>query len=193
MIFSIYIINKAGGLVYNKDYSEGLSKLTSNEYLVLAGTFHGVHAITSKISPVPGSSGIEMLETDTFRIHCFQTLTGTKFLLVADPQQPSIDHTMKKIYECYSDYCVKNPFQNPEMPIRSEQFDVHLLKLVKSVGGLVVSHTLQQQSQYNSNINNQYQNVQPYNTSTVDPSVQGSSNLPPTLPNIASSGLGLGV
>ncbi|KAF9328205.1 hypothetical protein BG006_008564 [Podila minutissima] len=193
MIFSIYIINKAGGLVYNKDYSEGLSKLTSNEYLVLAGTFHGVHAITSKISPVPGSSGIEMLETDTFRIHCFQTLTGTKFLLVADPQQPSIDHTMKKIYECYSDYCVKNPFQNPEMPIRSEQFDVHLLKLVKSVGGLVVSHTLQQQqSQYNSN-NNQYQNVQPYNTSSVDPSAQGSSNLPPTLPNIASSGLGLGV
>lgn len=111
MIFSIYIINKAGGLVYNKDYSEGLSKLTSNEYLVLAGTFHGyglvnwsrtvgnvkeyflvffckrlsnyfepicsVHAITSKISPVPGSSGIEMLETDSFRIHCFQTLTGT--------------------------------------------------------------------------------------------------------------------
>ncbi|KAF9995956.1 hypothetical protein BGZ65_008435, partial [Modicella reniformis] len=75
MIFSIYIINKAGGLVFNKDYSEGLAKLTSNEYLVLAGTFHGVHAITSKISPVPGSSGIEMLETDTFRIHCFQTLT----------------------------------------------------------------------------------------------------------------------
>ncbi|KAG0302799.1 hypothetical protein BGZ98_007215 [Dissophora globulifera] len=142
MIFSIYIINKAGGLVYNKDYSEGLSKLTSNEYLVLAGTFHGVHAITSKISPVPGSSGIEMLETDTFRIHCFQTLTGTKFLLVADPQQPSIDHTMRKIYEVYSDYCVKNPFQNPEMPIRSEQFDVHLLKLVKSVGGLVVNSNI---------------------------------------------------
>ena len=41
MIFSIYIINKAGGLVYNKDYSEGLNKLSSNEYLVLAGTFHG--------------------------------------------------------------------------------------------------------------------------------------------------------
>lgn len=38
---------------------------------------YSVHAITSKISPVPGSSGIEMLETDTFRIHCFQTLTGT--------------------------------------------------------------------------------------------------------------------
>ncbi|KAF9426679.1 hypothetical protein BGZ94_006168 [Podila epigama] len=178
MIFSIYIINKAGGLVYNKDYSEGLSKLTSNEYLVLAGTFHGVHAITSKISPVPGSSGIEMLETDSFRIHCFQTLTA------------SINHTMKKIYECYSDYCVKNPFQNPEMPIRSEQFDVHLLKLVKSVGGLVVAHTLPQHQQQHSSLYGQQQNShQSYNGGLSSP----TSSAPPTLPNIASSVLGLGV
>ncbi|GJJ71221.1 trafficking protein particle complex subunit 4 [Entomortierella parvispora] len=185
MIFSIYIINKAGGLVYNKDYSEGLSKLTSNEYLVLAGTFHGVHAITSKISPVPGSSGIEMLETDSFRIHCFQTLTGTKFLLVADPQQPSIDHTMKKIYETYADYCVKNPFQNPEMPIRSEQFDVHLLKLVKTVGGLVPAS--------NPYIVNSHYSSANFNTSgTGGQPMTPSNSLPPSLPNIASSGLGLG-
>ncbi|KAF9918016.1 hypothetical protein BX616_010600 [Lobosporangium transversale] len=176
MIFSIYIINKAGGLVYNKDYSDGLSKLTSNEYLVLAGTFHGVHAITSKISPVPGSSGIEMLETDTFRIHCFQTLTGTKFLLVTDPQQPSVDHTMKKIYEVYSDYCVKNPFQNPEMPIRSEQFDVHLLKLVKSVGGLVVTNTT-------SNAYNVIGGV------SGGPLLGHNQSSPPTVSNVASPGL----
>ncbi|KAG0263131.1 hypothetical protein BG011_009233 [Mortierella polycephala] len=182
MIFSIYIINKAGGLVYNKDYSEGLSKLTSNEYLVLAGTFHGVHAITSKISPVPGSSGIEMLETDTFRIHCFQTLTGTKFLLVADPHQSSIDHTMRKIYETYSDYCVKNPFQNPEMPIRSEQFDVHLLKLVKSVGGLVTSS-----SNMSYQVNN---NVGTGSGTHMQNQTGAPSSLPPTLPNIASTGLG---
>ncbi|KAG0000311.1 hypothetical protein BGZ79_006076 [Entomortierella chlamydospora] len=189
MIFSIYIINKAGGLVYNKDYSDGLSKLTSNEYLVLAGTFHGVHAITSKISPVPGSSGIEMLETDTFRIHCFQTLTGTKFLLVADPQQPSIDHTMKKIYEVYSDYCVKNPFQNPEMPIRSEQFDVHLLKLVKSVGGLV--QTYGSNNVYSNLINNS--NLTSGGISNSGSSTPSQTSVPPTLPNIASSGLELGV
>ncbi|KAF8929003.1 Sybindin-like family-domain-containing protein [Dissophora ornata] len=198
MIFSIYIINKAGGLVYNKDYSEGLSKLTSNEYLVLAGTFHGVHAITSKISPVPGSSGIEMLETDTFRIHCFQTLTGTKFLLVADPQQPSIDHTMKKIYEVYSDYCVKNPFQNPEMPIRSEQFDVHLLKLVKAVGGLVVLTSINNPYITTSTINANSANT---NTSSTVSSSSGGTAASlqsqtgaapsPTLSNVASSGLGL--
>lgn len=33
-------------------------------------------AIGSQLSPEQGSSGIEMLETDTFKLHCFQTLTG---------------------------------------------------------------------------------------------------------------------
>ena len=104
MLLSLYVINKAGGLIYQRDYTEGrLSKLTSNEYLVLAGTFHGqvsggdvqtngpgiiiltllkldrVHAIASKISPVPNSSGIELLVGDTFKATCFQTLTGIAF------------------------------------------------------------------------------------------------------------------
>ncbi|KAK3812326.1 MAG: Sybindin-like family-domain-containing protein [Benniella sp.] len=170
MIFSIYIINKAGGLVYNKDYSDGLAKLSANEYLVLAGTFHGVHAITSKISPVPGSSGIEMLESDTFRIHCTQTLTGTKFLLMTDPPQPSIDHIMKKIYEIYSDYCVKNPFHTPEMPIRADLFDAQLLKLVKSVGGLVLSSPTAN-NPYTVNISNSVVAGQQSSTSSPTPTM----------------------
>jgi Sybindin-like family len=41
MIYSLLIINKAGGLIYNREYNEGISRLSSNDYLVLAGTFHG--------------------------------------------------------------------------------------------------------------------------------------------------------
>jgi len=40
-ISSLMIINKAGGLIYQKGFSSSPSKLDSNEYLVLAGTFHG--------------------------------------------------------------------------------------------------------------------------------------------------------
>lgn len=76
MIFSLYIINKAGGLIYQKDFNDGLLRLDSNDYLILAGIFHGVHAITAKISPLAGLSGLELLETDTFHLKCFQTLTG---------------------------------------------------------------------------------------------------------------------
>lgn len=41
-VFSLVIINKAGGLIYNRTFHEGgLNKLSTNDYLVLAGTFHG--------------------------------------------------------------------------------------------------------------------------------------------------------
>ncbi|TPX34545.1 hypothetical protein SmJEL517_g02837 [Synchytrium microbalum] len=131
MLLSLYIINKAGGLIYQKDYGEGrLAKLTSNEYLVLA-----VHAIASKISPQPNSSGIELLEGDTFKATCFQTLTGTKFLLFTDPGQPNCELILRRMYELYSDFVMKNPFYNPEMPIRIELFDTNISKLVKQING----------------------------------------------------------
>lgn len=41
-VFALIIINKAGGLIYNKVFHEaGLQKISTNDYLVLAGTFHG--------------------------------------------------------------------------------------------------------------------------------------------------------
>ena len=139
---------------------------------------------------------------DTQHHDCSSTssIPGTKFLLMADPQQPSIDHTMKKIYEVYSDYCVKNPFQNPEMPIRSEQFDIHLLKLVKSVGGLVVLTSSNNPYIVSSNINANSASINNSNSvgnsgggtaGSLQSQTGASPSLPPTLPNVASSGLGL--
>ena len=39
VVFALLIINKAGGLVYNRTFAPGLQKLDSNDYLILAGTF----------------------------------------------------------------------------------------------------------------------------------------------------------
>ncbi|WLF77896.1 hypothetical protein PVL30_001619 [Lodderomyces elongisporus] len=49
-VYSILILNKAGGLIYQNEIQSGLSKLTANDYLVLAGTLHGVHAIGSELT-----------------------------------------------------------------------------------------------------------------------------------------------
>lgn len=38
VVFALLIINKAGGLVYNRTFAPGLQKLDSNDYLILAGT-----------------------------------------------------------------------------------------------------------------------------------------------------------
>ncbi|KAF2152985.1 Sybindin-like protein [Myriangium duriaei CBS 260.36] len=56
VVFALLIINKAGGLIYTRTVSSGLQKLSANDYLILAGTFHGIHAIARSLCPVPSSS-----------------------------------------------------------------------------------------------------------------------------------------
>lgn len=51
-------------------------KMTTNEKIFLASMFYPLFAIASQLSPEPKSSGIEILEADTFKLQCFQTLTG---------------------------------------------------------------------------------------------------------------------
>lgn len=136
-------------------------RLSSNDYLVLASTFqrygarvrllvihvgiiiiiviliehhYSVHAITINVSPVEDSSGFESMEwqgAEPFTIHCLHPLTGLKILVTASPQHPNVPALLRRIYECYADYALKNPFHTPEMPIRSELFDRHLLEIVK--------------------------------------------------------------
>lgn len=93
-----------------------------------SGTSTPTPAAPAYSLPNPGVpvTGLESLETDKFRLTCFQTLTGTKFLLFTDPLMANIEVVMKKIYELYSDYVMKNPFYQLEMPVRCEAFDRHL-------------------------------------------------------------------
>ena len=154
VVYSLIIINKAGGLVYNRDFNSALNKVSVNDLLVLAGTFHGyvhsahqtyielkslyrVHAITKSLTPSSlgisskDRTGIEVLESSQFRLTCFQTFTGTKFLLFTEPNQPNVDVIIRKVYELYADYVMKNPFYQLEMPIRCEAFERHLMSYMR--------------------------------------------------------------
>ncbi|KAK2045903.1 sybindin-like family protein [Colletotrichum somersetense] len=158
-VFALIVINKAGGLIYNRTFHEGgLNQLSTNDYLVLAGTFHGVHAITARLNPlmsrqdaaaaaaaasvtaaggIPSRpeppTGLEVMESENFRLQCFNTMTGTKFLLFTDTTQTNIDVTLRRIYDLYSDYVMKNPFYQLEMPIRCEMFERKLLSYIREI------------------------------------------------------------
>ncbi|KAK1833775.1 Sybindin-like protein [Podospora conica] len=159
-VFTLIIINKAGGLIYNKTFHEaGLNKISTNDLLVLAGTFHGVHAITARLNPIknpaaaagitapapnpaapPGiltrpepPSGLEVLESENFRLQCFNTMTGTKFLLFTDTAQANVDVTIRRVYELYADYVMKNPFYQLEMPVRCDMFDRKLMSYIREI------------------------------------------------------------
>lgn len=111
----------------------GRSKMTTNEKIFLASMFYPLFAIASQLSPEPKSSGIELLEADTFKLHCFQSLTGVKIMVVVDKGQIGAEVFLKKVYELYADYALKNPFYSLEMPIRCDLFDTNLKNMLEQV------------------------------------------------------------
>jgi hypothetical protein len=50
--------------------------MDTNDSLRVASLWHSMHAISQQLSPTVGCLGIELLEADTFDLHCFQSLTG---------------------------------------------------------------------------------------------------------------------
>lgn len=52
---------------------------------------------------------------------------------MADPKQLNVELLLRRIYELYADFALKNPFYSLEMPIRCELFDKNLQVVLDQV------------------------------------------------------------
>lgn len=76
MIHALYIINKAGQLIYNTNFINK-PNLSANDYLTIAGVFHGMYTISSSLSPSSKQGdGISCIECENMKLQCIQTPTG---------------------------------------------------------------------------------------------------------------------
>lgn len=55
---------------------------------------------------------------------------GTKFVLLTTPSHASPESVLRRVYETYADQ-LKDPFYQPENPIRSAVFDQKMAAVVK--------------------------------------------------------------
>ncbi|RMZ56747.1 hypothetical protein APUTEX25_002836 [Auxenochlorella protothecoides] len=71
---------------------------------------------------------IKLMQADNFDLHSFQTLTGTMFMMITQPNTPESAETLRgPVYELYADYVLKNPFHEMDQVIKAELFDSHLV------------------------------------------------------------------
>ena len=159
-VFSVWIVNKSGGLIFYKNYAndERATTLTTttlttttpkptdttrvdfstgldvNDTLRLASVWHSLHAISRmrSVAPVRKSSGIELLETSTFNLHCFETKTGIKFMVVGGKNAIGVERLLRRVYDVYADFAMKNPFYELEQPIQAELFEERVMIAVRS-------------------------------------------------------------
>jgi hypothetical protein len=127
-VFSLYIINRAGGLVFHEDFSPAVPKLPTNDYLFLASTFHGLHAIMTQsiagnipvrnaasgatsskaaqqaLQHAAAAKGMVTMQARHFTLQSYQTLTGVKFFMTATPNMPHMARMLRDIYQLYAHY-----------------------------------------------------------------------------------------
>ena len=69
------------------------------------------------------NAGIQTIETAKTRIHCFESKTSVKFLLITDYRVPNLARdALRKIHEHYCDFVLKDPFYKHNQPIQSDLF-----------------------------------------------------------------------
>ncbi|CAK5089651.1 unnamed protein product [Meloidogyne enterolobii] len=137
-VYHLLIINRAGSLIYDwenrRSVDPQIAPLSANEKIILASIFHSLYTIASQLSPVAKSSGVEVLETSQFRLQCFQSFTGIKFVVIsAYTNTQNVESLLRKIYELYADYALKNPFYSIDMPIRAEKFDASMKIVIERI------------------------------------------------------------
>jgi Sybindin-like family len=91
MAFLLFIVSKSGSTVYFKGLRDDAPKIDTNDELRVGSTFLALHHMSAQVSLVPGptgskSGGIEEVQAESFKMRCFQSPTGMKFVLFADPQ-----------------------------------------------------------------------------------------------------------
>eukprot|EP01065_Artemidia_motanka_P034262 TRINITY_DN41514_c0_g1_i1.p1 TRINITY_DN41514_c0_g1~~TRINITY_DN41514_c0_g1_i1.p1 ORF type:complete len:161 (+),score=22.97 TRINITY_DN41514_c0_g1_i1:62-484(+) len=134
-IRSLTIINKSGGMIYHKDWTKSRQE-RGNAAMEIASYFFSMHAMSRQVSPVADSGGIEQVEAGEMKIFCFEPHSRSiKIMVTTDPGVPDLSAFMRKVYQLFSDYVLKNPFYGVDeegcgQPIRLELWETELQKAV---------------------------------------------------------------
>ena len=118
MHYVLFIVSQNGGLIYDKVLWDKIV-LTVNEKIRLSSTFHSIYAISAELTPNSAGNtaclmpnlGIQILETQFFNLVCFHAHTGVKIILSSSTDSIDTNIIIKKLYDVYSEYVNKNPFQ----------------------------------------------------------------------------------
>eukprot|EP00890_Picochlorum_soloecismus_P005661 jgi/Picsp_1/6096/NSC_03450-R1_trafficking protein particle complex subunit len=137
-IYSLWIVGRNGGLLYSRDIAS-MAPVDFNDKLRLASSWFGMCGISAQLSPQTDSSGIELLQTDTFDLYSFQTLTGTTFMMLTAPNCSSCRSILEDgVYRVFCDYVLKNPFYEADQVIKSDLFDKNLVAVLQEYNARVV-------------------------------------------------------
>jgi hypothetical protein len=129
MHFYFFIVNRNGTLGYDLSF-QGAASLDSNTKVNLASTFSSFHKLSAQLTPSGRKpEGLITLNSQTFKLQCFKSLTHLLFVLISSPNTQDMDKLLSQSYQLYADHVLKNPFYPLDQPIRIEGFNKAIQRL----------------------------------------------------------------
>ncbi|KAG8462668.1 hypothetical protein KFE25_004644 [Diacronema lutheri] len=129
-LLSLYINNRSGGLIYQRNLSPAAAKLRDNDQLTVASMLSSLALILQELAPTSGSRPMSSLEANGFVLCSYDVPTGLKLVMLAEPGTQGLELLLKAIHALYADYALKNPFYELDMPIKCDKFDERLTRLL---------------------------------------------------------------
>jgi len=76
MIYSIYVINKSGGVIFKQDSEHGRAHDDANDGIRMGSLFYAFNSMAQDFSPVLQPGQLVSMETDAFSLKCIYTDSG---------------------------------------------------------------------------------------------------------------------
>jgi hypothetical protein len=124
--------NNSSNLVNSNNGNTIIKNVTSNTMVVNSDIDNNIvnnntnnNSSNKKINTNSNKTGLRFVSTEKFNMFIHQTVSGLKIILFTskDTFEYQISEFQNTIYKIYSDYVLKNPFYNLDMPIRIKLFD----------------------------------------------------------------------
>ena len=134
MIFSLYIVNKSGGVIFKQDSEHGRAHDDANDGIRMGSLFHAFDSMAENFSPVSTAGQMASMETDFFLLKCLYTDSGTTFFALGDPQEANLDVFLQQVYELYCSFALRNPYWEFDQPVHNacEKFVLGVENLINN-------------------------------------------------------------
>uniref|UniRef100_A0A0G4FEH0 Trafficking protein particle complex subunit n=1 Tax=Chromera velia CCMP2878 TaxID=1169474 RepID=A0A0G4FEH0_9ALVE len=122
MIYNFFIFHRQTCIYFTEWVKSGKPpKQLAGEVKLISGLLFSLKNFSQKVAPM-ASPSFNSFSTLFYKLHCFESPSGYKFLFMTDPSVPDLREDMRKIYaEIFVEHVVKSPAYapniTPEMPL----------------------------------------------------------------------------
>ena len=111
-VYNIYIFDRNCTCLYYHEWvrkkETGISQ--EEEFKLMYGMIFSLKSLISRISPTSAKDEMFSYNTDKYKLHFFESLTGLKIILNTDHRVSDCRETLNHIYsKIFVEYVIKNP------------------------------------------------------------------------------------